>query len=72
MVCPIRNSPMEKTNFRAFDPLPQEASFRSRYHHPLYGEFSRVVLLNEEGALAGLNSRRDDSFPGVAVAPSSR
>jgi hypothetical protein len=31
-----------------------------------------VVLLNEEGALAGANGTRDDSLPDVAVVLSSR
>jgi hypothetical protein len=62
----------QKPTFHALDPLPQEVSFRSRYHHAPFGEFKRVVLLNEEGALAGANGRRDDSLPDVEVALSSR
>jgi len=62
----------QKLTFHAFDPFRKKSASAAAITTPPFGEFKRVVLLNEEGAPAGANGRRDDSLPGVEVALSSR
>ena len=62
----------QKLTFHAFDPFRKKSASTAAITTPSYGEFNKVVLLNEVDALAGTNGRRDDSLPDVAAVLASR